>query len=330
MHADPTHLEPLGATLLSGDGVRFRVWAPKAATVEVELSDSKTPAHYPLSPIGDGYFAGVVEAARAGSRYKFRLDGDQSYPDPASRSQPDDVHGPSEVIDPAAFHWADRAWAGLARDDSALTIYELHVGTFSRDGTFEGVVEQLPYLKELGVSAIELMPVAEFPGSRNWGYDGVDLFAPESSYGGPDGLKRLVDAAHRVGLGVFLDVVYNHFGPDGNYLGVYSDDYFTDRYDTPWGQAVNYDGPNSEHVRRLILQNVRSWLDEFHVDGLRLDATHAIHDQSPRHPTIANGRRSSSPKTTATRSGCSIRPSGTATGSTGSGPTISTTLCAPT
>jgi maltooligosyltrehalose trehalohydrolase len=185
------------------------------------------------------------------------------------------------VVDPSAFHWEDGDWAGLDRE--SLVIYELHVGTFSPDGTFEGVVPQLPELARLGLSAIELMPVAEFPGRRNWGYDGVDLYAPSSAYGGPTGLKRLVDAAHQAGLGVLLDVVYNHFGPDGNYLRAYSDDYFTDRYSTPWGEAINYDGPNSRWVRQLILQNVDYWLDEYHLDGLRLDATHAIHDASPRH-----------------------------------------------
>ena len=272
---------PLGATVLPGGGACFRVWAPRAGSVEVELYQGQTPAWFPLQRDADGYFQGEVPTAGPGTRYRYRLDGGQAFPDPASRFQPEGVHGASEIVDPAAYRWADQSWAGL--DPDRLAIYELHVGTFSPSGTFEGVVPELPELARLGVTAIELMPVAEFPGRRNWGYDGVDLFAPASVYGGPEALRRLVDAAHQAGLGVLLDVVYNHFGPDGNYLRLYSEDYFTERHHTPWGDAVNYDGPNSRHVRAFVLENVRRWLDEFHFDGLRLDATHAIVDESPRH-----------------------------------------------
>jgi maltooligosyltrehalose trehalohydrolase len=190
-------------------------------------------------------------------------------------------HGASEVVDPEAFAWTDAAWPGLTRE--GLVLYELHVGTFTPQGTFDGVIERLPYLRELGVTAIELMPVATFPGARGWGYDGVDLFAPIQGYGGPEGLRRLVDAAHGLGLGVLLDVVYNHLGPDGNYLRTFSPDYFTERHQTPWGDALNFDGPNSHRVREFVVSNAWRWIREFHVDGLRLDAVHQIHDSSPWH-----------------------------------------------
>ena len=270
----------LGANVVEG-GVRFRVWAPNAKRVEVEIERCGGAERHPLAPEADGYHAGTVEKAAAGDRYRYPLDGGKGFPDPASRSQQDGPHGASEVVDPGRFRWADGGWAGIGAD--GLAIYELHVGTFTPEGTFDAVVERLPDLKELGVTAIELMPLAEFPGQRSWGYDGVDLYAPASAYGGPAGLRRLVDAAHAIGLGVLLDVVYNHFGPDGNYLRVYAADYFTDRHSTPWGDAINYDGPRSEHVRHFVLQNVRYWLEEYHLDGLRLDATHAIVDTSRRH-----------------------------------------------
>jgi len=270
----------LGANVVE-DGVRFRVWAPNARRVEVEIERPSGPGRHALTAEADGYHAGTIRGARAGDRYRYALDGGQGFPDPASRSQPGGPHGASEVVDPRHFQWSDHAWRGLGPD--GLAIYELHVGTFTPEGTFDAAIERLPDLKELGITAIELMPVAEFPGRRNWGYDGVDLYAPSSAYGGPEGLRRLVDAAHAIGLGVLLDVVYNHFGPDGNYLRVYATDYFTGRHTTPWGDAINYDAPQSEHVRHFVLENVRYWLEEYHLDGFRLDATHAIVDTSPRH-----------------------------------------------
>jgi len=273
------HLD-LGANVAAG-GVRFRVWAPNAQRVEVQIERSAGNLRQSLTPTADGYFVGLVAGAHAGDRYRYALDGGQSFPDPCSRSQPDGPHGASEVVDPARYQWQDAGWTGLGPD--GLAIYELHVGTFTPGGTFDAAIERLPYLKELGVTAIELMPLAEFPGRRNWGYDGVDLYAPFSGYGGPEGLRRFVDAAHGMGLGVLLDVVYNHFGPDGNYLLVYAGAYFTDRHSTPWGDAINYDGPQSAPVRHFVLQNVRYWLEEYHLDGFRLDATHAIVDDSPRH-----------------------------------------------
>ncbi len=211
----------------------------------------------------------------------YRLDRGQSYPDPASRFQPEGVHGPSEVIDPLAFQWTDDTWSGLARDN--LIVYELHVGAYTPEGTFAALTGELAELARLGVTAIELMPVADFAGRWNWGYDGVDWWAPSRAYGRPEELRRLVDEAHGLGLGVILDVVYNHFGPDGAYWRTFSEDYFTERHKTPWGDAINYDGPNSQSVREFVLQNASHWMREYHIDGLRLDATHAIVDDSPTH-----------------------------------------------
>jgi maltooligosyltrehalose trehalohydrolase len=267
----------VGATHGRG-GVRFRVWAPAAKRLEVDLDGGRP---LPLTRDGDGFWSTVVADARPGSRYGFRVDGQGPFPDPYSRSQPEGVHGPSEVVEPTAFEWHDADWHGVGIE--GLVIYQLHVGTATPEGTFDALIGQLPRIKALGVNAIEPLPVAEFPGQRNWGYDGVDLFAPTRAYGGPDALKRFVDAAHQHGLGVILDVVYNHFGPDGNYLRAFSADYFTNRYQTPWGEAIDYDGPNSARVRQLVLDNVRYWLTEFHADGLRLDATHAIYDSSQPH-----------------------------------------------
>ncbi|MGH7390803.1 MAG: malto-oligosyltrehalose trehalohydrolase [Candidatus Rokuibacteriota bacterium] len=255
----------------------FRVWAPRCRTVDV-LVDGGPPQ--PLTAAGDGLFELGVKRVRAGARYQFRLEGGRYRPDPVSRWQPEGVHGPSVVVDPAAFAWSDERFRGHALAD--LVFYELHVGTFSTAGTFEAAIPHLDRIAELGVTAVELMPIAEFPGSRNWGYDGVHLFAPQSTYGGPRGLRRLVDACHARGLSVFLDVVYNHLGPEGNYLGEYGP-YFTDRYKTPWGQAVNFDGPDAAGVRRHFVENARAWVREFHVDGLRLDAIHSIFDTSPVH-----------------------------------------------
>ncbi len=271
----------LGARPAPG-GVRFRVWAPGHQQVEVVIYGPDAPALHPLAPEGEGYFAGFVAGAGAGSRYKYRLDGADSFPDPASRSQPDGVHAPSEVVDPSAFRWRDAGWRGMPLEE--MVIYELHVGVATPEGTFDALSERLDELASLGVTAIEVMPIAQFPGARNWGYDGVYLFAPAHAYGGPEGFRRLVDAAHRRGLAVLLDVVYNHFGPEGNYLPAFSSGLiFTERHHTPWGAAVNYDSEGSAAVRDLVVQNALHWVHEYHVDGLRLDATHAILDDSPVH-----------------------------------------------
>src|SRR5690606_21659937 len=219
--------------------------------------------------------------AAAGSRYRYRIDGRLLVPDPASRFNPDDVHGASEVIDPGAFVWQDEDWYG--RPWHEAVVYELHVGSFSPQGDFAGVEAKLDYLVALGVTAIELRPVADFPGQRGWGYDGVLPFAPDASYGRPEDLKRLVQAAHRRGLMVLLDVVYNHFGPDGNYLHAYAQPFFSARHQTPWGAAINFDGLGSETVREFFIHNALYWLEEYHLDGLRLDAVHAIRDDSPQH-----------------------------------------------
>ncbi len=261
--------------------MHFAVWAPAAQSVEVEVHGEGALTLYPLVGDARGFHVGLVPGLAAGSRYMYRLDRGQSYPDPASRFQPEGVHGPSEVIDPRAFQFTDQSWSGLTTDH--LIVYELHVGAFTPEGTFAALTGQLSELVRLGVTAIELMPVADFAGRWNWGYDGVDWWAPSRAYGRPDDLRRLVDEAHRLGLGVILDVVYNHFGPDGAYWRAFSQDYFTDRHKTPWGDAINYDGPNSRWVRAFVLQNASHWIHEYHIDGLRLDATHAIVDDSPTH-----------------------------------------------
>jgi maltooligosyltrehalose trehalohydrolase len=266
----------LGATVRE-DGIVFRVWAPARRTVDVVV-DGRRPLA--MTRQSDGTFEVTVPGLAAGARYQYRLDGERHRPDPASRYQPDGVHGPSVAVDPGEFAWTDQAFRG--RDLADYVIYELHVGTFTRAGTFEAIIPHLPQLVDLGITAVELMPVAEFPGSRNWGYDGVHLFAPQSTYGGPRGLRRLVDACHARGLSVVLDVVYNHLGPEGNYLGDFGP-YFTDRYHTPWGGALDFDGPESAGVRRHFVENARAWVRDFHIDGLRLDAIHSIFDSSPRH-----------------------------------------------
>jgi maltooligosyltrehalose trehalohydrolase len=267
----------LGALPLAGGRCGFRVWAPRAARVEVHLV-SPQERLLPLKKGQKGYFAGVLEGVAPGNRYFYRLDGSKERPDPASRFQPEGVHGPSQVI-ASEFPWTERGWGGLGLRD--YVIYELHVGTFTAAGTLDAVIAHLEELKELGVTALELMPVAQFPGSRNWGYDGVFPYAVQHSYGGPEALKRLVDACHRQGLAVVLDVVYNHLGPEGNYLWDYGG-YFTDRYRTPWGEAVNFDGPHSDEVRRFFIENALYWIDECHLDALRLDALHAVFDHSPQ------------------------------------------------
>ncbi|HSG39538.1 MAG TPA: malto-oligosyltrehalose trehalohydrolase [Thermoanaerobaculia bacterium] len=271
----PKIWEPgLGAIDLENGDCRFRVWAPNAERVEVDL-DGRRAA---LEPTENGYFEGVVEGAGPGTLYAYRLDGGDARPDPASRFQPGTVHGPSQVV-ARRFDWTDEGWRGLPLDEHIL--YELHVGTFTPEGTFDAVIPQLDRLVDLGITAVELMPVAQFPGTRNWGYDGALPFAVQNSYGGPEGLKRLVDACHARGLAVVLDVVYNHLGPEGNYLSEFGP-YFTERYKTPWGLAINYDGPHSDPVRRYFIENALHWIAEYHFDGLRLDAVHAIADASER------------------------------------------------
>ena len=274
--------ERLGATPLTGGRCAFRVWAPNAGRVEVHLLGEDGRA-VPLQPEERGVHAGVVDGVEAGARYRFRLDGGVERPDPASRFQPEGVHGPSEVVDTSALPWSGAGWNAPTLDD--YVVYELHVGTFSAAGTFDGVLDALDELTELGVTAIELMPVAQFPGARNWGYDGVFPFAAQDSYGGPHGLARLVDACHGRGLAVVLDVVYNHLGPEGNVLGDFGP-YFTDRYHTPWGDALNFDGPHSDEVRRYFIENALYWLGEMRIDALRLDALHAIVDVSA-YPFLA-------------------------------------------
>ncbi|MGH9120900.1 MAG: alpha-amylase family glycosyl hydrolase, partial [Acidimicrobiales bacterium] len=252
----------------------FRVWGPRASRVDLLLHDSRI-AMQPAA--GEWWEVLVDEPVPAGTRYAFSLEGGPALPDPRSAHQPEGVHGPSAIVDHAAFAWADQGWRGLSLPGAVL--YELHVGTFSPEGTFEGVAERLDHLVDLGIDAIEIMPVADFPGRFGWGYDGVDLFAPRQAYGGPDDLKRLVEACHRAGLGVVLDVVYNHCGPSGNYLSQFGP-YLSEQHGTQWGDQVNFDGPGAKEVRRFVVDNALQWLRDYHMDGLRLDAVHAIHDWS--------------------------------------------------
>jgi malto-oligosyltrehalose trehalohydrolase len=282
---------PFGAELDDAGAVRFRLWAPAAEQVAVEIAGTgQQGALLALMPQPDGWFALTTDAAGPGSRYRFRIDGPRTsgtpvVPDPAARFQPGDVHGFSEVIDPAAFAWNDQGpgadWRGLPWETAVL--YELHLGCFSPEGTFAGAARRLPQLADLGVTAVELMPVAAFPGSRNWGYDGVLPFAPDASYGRPEDLKALIEQAHGFGLMVFLDVVYNHFGPEGNYLHLYAPQFFTERHQTPWGAGINFDGEQSATVREFFVHNALYWLEEYRFDGLRLDAAHAIADDSETH-----------------------------------------------
>jgi len=258
-----------------GGGTPPRVWSPRARGVAVETASGRVP----LAPAGGGWWAGA-SALPPGTDYRLSVDGHPGLPDPRSPHQPEGVHGPSRTVDGEAHARGDASWTGAELADAVL--YELHVGTFTREGTFDAAIARLGHLVDLGVTAVEIMPVAEFPGDRGWGYDGVDLYAPHHAYGGPDGLRRLVDACHARGLAVVLDVVYNHLGPDGNYLGAYGP-YFTDRHRTPWGEAINLDGPESDEVRAFIVDNALMWLRDFHLDGLRLDAVHAIVDTSAVH-----------------------------------------------
>src|SRR5438093_3607411 len=267
----------LGARLIAPNRCQFRVWAPKRDRVELHIV-APGERRVPLERDAAGYHQATVDAG-PGTRYFFTLDGTDR-PDPASRFQPEGVHRASEVVS-ESFDWTDAKWKGIALED--FVIYELHVGTFTPEGTFDAVIARLDDLKELGITAIELMPIGQFPGTRNWGYDGVYIGAAQNSYGGPLALKRLVDAAHARGLAVLLDVVYNHLGPDGNYLRQFSQQYFTDRHSTPWGDALNLDGPGSAPVRDFFIANACYWAHEYHIDGLRLDATHALIDTSEKH-----------------------------------------------
>jgi maltooligosyltrehalose trehalohydrolase len=281
------HAMPFGAQLQTDGTVRFQLWAPQHAHIELLLwpsghseSDTATTT-LPMHRDSDGWHQLLTDQARAGTLYKYRLPDGLSVPDPASRFQPQDIHGPSEVIDPAVYRWNDSDWQG--RPWNEAVIYELHIGCFTAEGSFRAAVERLDHLVRLGVTAIEVMPVADFPGQRNWGYDGVLLFAPDASYGRPEEFKAFIDAAHARGLMLILDVVYNHFGPEGNYLSAYAPQFFNARHQTPWGAAVNVDAEDSHTVREFIVQNALYWLEEFHIDGLRLDAVHAIRDDSDRH-----------------------------------------------
>jgi maltooligosyltrehalose trehalohydrolase len=283
----PNRRLPIGAEPQPAGGVHFRVWAPRRRRVDVVLVGG---AATELSLEEDGFFAGVVAAARTGSLYQFRLDGGSYlYPDPVSRCQPEGPHGPSQVIDPSTFSWTDASWRGI--QPTGQVIYELHVGTFTREGTWAAAMRELPELASLGITVIEMMPVAEFPGRFGWGYDGVDLFAPTRLYGTPDDLRRYIDRAHSLGVGVILDVVYNHFGPDGNYLKQFAEEYFTDRHKNEWGEALNFDGERSGPVREFFVANAGYWIDEYHFDGLRLDATQQIFDASEDHILAAVCRR---------------------------------------
>ncbi len=271
----------LGATPLSDGRCRFVVWAPAASRVELRIVPSEGRQNERLVPMeaaAKGYFQVEMEDAVSGDRYTYRLDGSKNRPDPASRFQPEGVHGPSQITQPD-FAWTDAAWKGHRLEGYVL--YELHVGAFTPQGTFDAIIPRLNELRDLGITALELMPVAQFPGERNWGYDGAFPYAAQDSYGGPEGLRRLVDACHAQQVAVVLDVVYNHLGPEGNYLADFGP-YFTDRYRTPWGPAVNFDGRGSDEVRRYFIENALYWIEECHVDALRLDAVHAIVDPSAR------------------------------------------------
>ena len=268
------HAMPFGAQVLAEGGVRFRLWAPAARTVDLVIAGRARP----MQKQDAGWFELTDRDAAPGTLYQYRIDSKQLVPDPASRFQPNDVDGPSEVIDPSRYPWKDAGWR--SRPWPEAVIYELHVGTFTAEGTYAAARSKLRHLAEVGVTAIELMPLSDFAGRRNWGYDGVLPYAPDSAYGRPEELEALIEAAHQAGLMVFLDVVYNHFGPKGNYLSLYAPQFFTDKYNTPWGAAIDFANPV---VRQYFIHNVLYWLEEYHFDGLRFDAVHAIIDHSPRH-----------------------------------------------
>jgi 1,4-alpha-glucan branching enzyme/maltooligosyltrehalose trehalohydrolase len=269
---------PFGAQITTAGTVRFQLWAPAAERVSLQLETPSGSESLDMRREAQGWFGLETRRAVPGMHYRFRCDQGPAVPDPASRYQPQDVHGASEIIDPAAWQWRDRGWPGRPWEEAIF--YELHVGTFSPEGTFAGVAERLDVLAEMGITAVELMPVADFPGRRDWGYNGVLPFAPDSRYGRPEDLKALVEAAHQRGMMIFLDVVYNHFGPEGNYLSLYAPAFFSRKPGSPWGDTLNFDGPDSLWVRRFFIHNALYWLEEYHFDGLRLDAVHAIHDES--------------------------------------------------
>ena len=257
------------------DGIRFRLWAPSEARVDLVIEGRDAP--FAMTAGANGFFETFVEGLGAGARYRFALAGGREVPDPASRFQPDDVNGPSEAIDPGAYHWRE-SWEGREWDD--IVLYELHLGAFSPEGTFAGAASKLAHLARLGVMAIEIMPVSDFSGRWNWGYDGAFPYAPDASYGRPEDFKSFVEAAHGNGIAVLLDVVYSHFGPEGNFLPLYAADFFTSRHKTPWGDAIRFDGANSRPVRDFFIENAEYWIEEFHLDGLRFDAVHAIKDDT--------------------------------------------------
>ncbi len=277
----PVHASPYWqGSRCEGGAALFRTWAPASAQVELCL-ETPQPRRLPMTPEADGFHVVRIEGLRAGARYRYRLADGREYPDPWSRWQPDGPHGASVLCDASGYAWRDAAWRGVRMAGQML--YELHVGTFTPQGTFDAARERLPYLRALGVTLVEIMPIAEFPGRWNWGYDGVSPFAPYHGYGAPDAVRRFVDEAHALGLGVILDVVYNHFGPDGNYLHAFSPHYFTDRYRNEWGEPIDFDGPHAAPVRAVFADNAAYWIGEFHFDGLRLDATQQIFDSTPVH-----------------------------------------------
>jgi maltooligosyltrehalose trehalohydrolase len=283
---------PIGAELIGPNQTHFRIWAPKARDVDLVLEESTKKSakrtFHPLEREDGGYFSGLVDA-QADALYRFRVNrAEHFHPDPASRFQPHGPHGSSCIVDPTQFQWTDSKWRGV--NMKGQVIYEMHVGTFTKEGTWQAAAEQLEELARIGITVVEMMPIADFPGNFGWGYDGVDLFAPSHLYGGPDDLRRFVDRAHSLGLAVILDVVYNHFGPDGNYLAVYSNDYLIREQETDWGDSINFDGPNSAPVREFYISNGHYWIDEFHFDGFRFDATDAIHDKSDEYIIGAVGR----------------------------------------
>src|SRR5438034_2621671 len=284
---------PIGAEWIGENQTHVRVWAPKARELDVvvEYGQNSQRTFHPLSPEQGGYYAGALDVG-VDTRYWFRVNsGEKFYPDPASRFQPEGPHGPSCIIDPIQFQWTDSQWPGPAATGlKGQIIYEMHIGTFTNEGTWRAAAEQLAELARIGITVLEMMPIADFPGRFGWGYDGVDLFAPTHLYGTPDDLRRFVDCAHSLGLGVILDVVYNHFGPDGNYLGVYSNDYLTRDKENDWGDSINFDGPNSKPVREFFITNGRYWIEEFHFDGFRFDATQSILDNSEEYIVGAVGR----------------------------------------
>src|SRR5213593_3681123 len=283
---------PIGAEPIGSNQAHFRVWAPKAQDVDLVLEESAKKeakrTFHPLEREDNGYFSGVANA-RAGALYRFRVNkAEHFHPDPASRFQPHGPHGSSCVVDPTQFKWTDSKWRGVQM--KAEIIYEMHVGTFTKEGTWRAASEQLAELARIGITVVEMMPIADFPGNFGWGYDGVDLFAPFHLYGTPDDLRQFVDRAHSLGLAVILDVVYNHFGPDGNYVRIFSDHYFTPRYENDWGESINFDGENSGPVREFYITNGRYWIEEFHFDGFRFDATQNILDNSDEYIVGAIGR----------------------------------------